>query len=43
MSEVYIPNTLRQRVAAQARHQCGYCLTSEAIVGTPLEIDYIIP
>jgi 5-methylcytosine-specific restriction endonuclease McrA len=43
MSEVYIPNTLRQRVAAQARHRCGYCLTSEAIVGTPMEIDHIIP
>jgi ribosomal protein L34E len=37
MSEAYIPNALRQRVAAQARHRCGYCLTSEAIVGTPME------
>ena len=43
MSEAYIPNVLRQRVAAQARHRCGYCLTSEAIVGTPMEIDHIIP
>jgi len=43
MSEAYIPNTLRQRVAAQARHRGGYCLTSEAIVGTPMEIDHIIP
>jgi HNH endonuclease len=43
MSEAYISNALRQRVAAQARHRCGYCLTSEAIVGTPMEIDHIIP
>jgi HNH endonuclease len=43
MSEAYIPSALRQRVAAQARHRCGYCLTSEAIVGTPMEIDHIIP
>lgn len=43
MSEAYISNTLRQRVATQARHRCGYCLTSEAIVGTPMEIDHIIP
>jgi hypothetical protein len=43
MSEAYIPNALRHRVAVQARHRCGYCLTSEAIVGTPMEIDHIIP
>jgi 5-methylcytosine-specific restriction endonuclease McrA len=43
MSRSYIPRTLRERVAAQARHRCGYCLTSEAIVGTPMEIDHIIP
>ena len=43
MSEAYIPPALRQRVAAQARHRCGYCLTSEAIVGTPMELDHIIP
>jgi len=42
MSEAYIPNAPRQRVAAQARHPCGYCLTSEAIVGMPMEIDHII-
>jgi hypothetical protein len=30
-------------VTEQARHRCGYCLTSEAIVGTPMEIDHIIP
>ena len=43
MSDAYIPKALREKVAAQARHRCGYCLTSEAIVGTPMEIDHIIP
>jgi len=43
VSDPYIPKALRAKVAAQARHRCGYCLTSEAIVGTPMEIDHIIP
>ena len=43
MSKTYIPKALRERVSQQARHRCGYCLTQEAIVGTPMEIDHIIP
>jgi hypothetical protein len=43
VSETYIPKALRERVATQARFRCGYCLTSEAVVGTPMEIDHIIP
>jgi hypothetical protein len=43
MSSTYIPQALRQQVAAQARYRCGYCLTSEAIVGMPMEIDHLIP
>jgi len=43
MSSTYIPQALRQQVAAQARYRCGYCLTSEMIVGMPMEIDHIIP
>ena len=35
MSDAYISKALREKVAAQAHHRCGYCLTSEAIVGTP--------
>jgi hypothetical protein len=38
-----IPDAVRQRVAATARHRCGYCLTSERVVGPLLEIDHIIP
>lgn len=43
MSDDYIPKTLREKVAEQAKYRCGYCLTSETIVGTPMEIDHIIP
>jgi 5-methylcytosine-specific restriction endonuclease McrA len=43
MSQTYISPELRKRVAEQARHRCGYCLTREDIVGTPMEMDHIIP
>ena len=43
MSRDYIPKALRKRVAAQAGHRCGYCLTSTFLVGTTFEIDHIIP
>lgn len=43
MSRAYIPKSLRDRVAARAKFRCGYCLTSSWIVGTPFDIDHIIP
>lgn len=43
MSVTYISAELRRRVSLQARLRCGYCLTQEKIVGTPMEIDHIIP
>jgi hypothetical protein len=43
MSQTYVPKELRERVAAQARYRCGYCRSAEAIVGTPMEIDHLIP
>jgi hypothetical protein len=43
MSRSHIPRAMRDRVAEQARHRCGYCLTAEAVVGTPMELDHIIP
>lgn len=43
MSRSYISKALRQRVAEQAKHRCGYCLTPEFITGAPLEVDHIIP
>jgi hypothetical protein len=43
MSQTHISRELRERVAAQAQYRCGYCLTAEAIVGTPMEFDRLIP
>src|SRR5690349_6073469 len=43
MTSVKISKALRTLVSAQARQRCGYCVTAEAIVGTPMEIDHIIP
>ncbi len=31
-----ISRQLREGVAAHARYRCGYCLTAETIVGTPI-------
>jgi hypothetical protein len=38
-----VSKALRERIAAQAQQRCGYCLTTERITGTPMEIDHIIP
>ena len=43
MTAAYIPKTLRARVAEQARYRCGYCLSSEQIVGLSMEVDHLIP
>jgi hypothetical protein len=43
MTSAHVPRALRARVAAQARHRCGYCLTPEHLVGTPLEIEHLFP
>ncbi|MEW5941189.1 MAG: HNH endonuclease signature motif containing protein [Chloroflexota bacterium] len=43
MSETRIPKALRRLVSEQAKYRCGYCLTSEHIVGAPMEIDHLIP
>lgn len=43
MTSAHVPKALRDRVAAQARHRCGYCLNHEALVGAPLEIEHLFP
>lgn len=43
MSSSYISRQLRRRVATQGRHRCGYCLSSEGIVGMRMTIDHLIP
>ena len=42
MSRSHIPPELRQRVTEEARQRCGYCLTAQAVVGSPMEIDHIV-
>lgn len=39
----YIPKALRHKVAAQARHRCGYCLTNQRISGAQMHIEHITP
>ena len=43
MSRSYIAKALREEIVKDARHRCGYCLTSARIIGAPLEIEHIIP
>lgn len=43
MSKTRISRALRDLVSQQALQRCGYCQTQEAVVGTPMEIDHIIP
>ncbi len=43
MSSQYISAALRQRVAETFRFRCGYCHTSQRVIGPLLEIDHILP
>ncbi len=37
------PKSLRDRVASEARHRCGYCLTDQRVSGAQMHIEHIIP
>ena len=43
MSKTHIPQDLRRTIAKEGRYRCGYCLTSQQIIGIPMAIDHIIP
>lgn len=43
MSAARVSRGLREEVAFDSRHRCGYCLTAESVVGMPMEIDHLIP
>lgn len=43
MTPSYIPAELRRQVRADAGRRCGYCRSSEALTGMPLEIEHIVP
>ena len=39
----HIPPELRRQVAKDGGYRCGYCLTSQRIIGRPMAIDHILP
>lgn len=43
MSTARITAALRRRIAEASRYRCGYCQTSQRIIGPLLEIDHIVP
>ena len=43
MSTTPIHSALRARVAELAGYRCGYCLTAEEVVGSPMEINHLMP
>jgi len=43
MTSGYISRQLRKSVAERARYRCGYCLTSEQVVGLAMEVEHLIP
>jgi 5-methylcytosine-specific restriction endonuclease McrA len=38
-----VPAALRTRIRQQARARCGYCLSSEALLGMPMEFERLTP
>ena len=38
-----ISKSLRDRIAAKARHRCGYCLTDQRVSGAQMHVEHIIP
>jgi hypothetical protein len=43
VSNPYIPQAIRDRVAEYFQYRCAYCQTSQQIIGPLLEIDHIVP
>jgi hypothetical protein len=43
VSHSYISKELRRKITEQARRRCGYCLTSELVIGSEMDVEHIIP
>ncbi len=41
--KAHVPAALRELVSQQARHRCGYCLSSRELLGMPMTIEHIRP
>ncbi len=43
MARPYIRRVLREKVAAEAGHRCGYCLTPQEYTAMPMHVEHITP
>ena len=43
MSRRRIPVALQKKIREQARFRCGYCLTSETLIGMKMEFEHLTP
>ena len=43
MKRQKIPLAIAKRVRNEARSRCGYCLTSETLIGMAMEFDHLLP
>ena len=43
MKRQKIPLAISNRVRNEARSRCGYCLTSEILIGMAMELDHLVP
>lgn len=43
MSRAHISTSVRQRICAEARYRCGYCLAQQDIIGVQLHVEHIKP
>lgn len=43
MNRRLIPVALQKKICEQARFRCGYCLTSEILIGMKMEFDHLTP
>lgn len=39
----YVSAALRRQIRADAGERCGYCLSSEMLMGVPLEVEHLHP
>jgi hypothetical protein len=38
-----VPRVLREQIAAEAEHRCGYCLTDQRVSGAQMHIEHLTP